>query len=538
MLPRSILTESREIAHHASCDERSASQSRLISEFLATVSLESAAIETYELFSSYVDSLSPASRTRSSTVLSLEKFILWAICIAMKPLDEFTTSDLKEFLIFCSRPPETWVGAWKTRFVICNNSEAHNASWKPFRQAICCPDMGNVINRFFKYLSPVLGSQPMLSSSDLAPAPREPISDVDDYVALRYLEYLADLAPSNTRVLERSLFVFSVCYYLEFKFKELRAERVNFSMACFSAIGSDTPIFTMRGRLRDYNIAIPLALVVATIRYRQSLGLSPIPSVHEDDPIFTEGQVDKLMSRLPRMPGLGRSASKLLDRAISFRVAKIVEPSTFRISRSESARQYRLSWERKQILNGLGINRSEESLDTKSAYNTQERPSPLCGLSHNKVITLSEHQSLVYAATNFSKSRSELVLVSLGALRLYGALSADRLKLVAFEKLLLWSIYVKNKSFRSLTVLDAREFYEFCLSPPMSWTQNSSQRRFAFGEGEVVPNPNWTPFLKITELDNDMCLRAGRIIDWCENVYNSLIALEIVRINIFLNILN
>ena len=122
---------------------------------------------------------------------------------------------------------------------------------------------------------------------------------------------------------------------------------------------------------------------------------------------------------------------------------------------------------------------------------------------------------------------------SLEILRIYRSCSADRLKLVAFEKLLLWSIYIKCKSFYSLTPLDAHEFYAFCLAPPASWTGNYSRARLDAGAMGVQPNPSWTPFIHISGGDQERILRAARIMDWCDNVSNSLLVIESIKINIF-----
>lgn len=534
VFPRSILTNRGETAHRAEADERSTSQATLILGYLALFPAETGAVETYEHFCRYADSLPSSIRSKSRIVVFLEKFVLWAICIARKPLSEFSAPDLRAFSAFCARPPVAWIGGRNERFVIDKGTERHNEDWKPFLQSIADPARGYVTNRFFKYLSSDLGVQPRLSSSEFYKAPRAPFSGQDDSQAQQYLQYLANLTPAS-KVSERSLFVFSVCYHLRLSFKEWRSERSHFSMACFSSMGSSDPHFTMRGDMRDYNIAIPQALIDSIIRYRNGLGLSSIPSLDDGDPILTEALLDKLMWRLPKMPGVGRSPSELLDRAVGFRISQLDTPAPAPApapSGSESSRQYRLSWERKQVSKSRRAVHHQDSADLDTGYHTQERPPPLFGMQQREVLLFSTTQGQAYVSRCFPANCCKIALESLEILRAYRSCSADRLKLIALEKLLLWSVCVKHKSFYSLTPLDAREFYEFCLAPPSSWTGNYPQTRLGVGDPGVLPNPDWTPF-RISGGDKESGIRAGRIMDWCYNVYNSLLVIESVKLNIF-----
>lgn len=467
----------------------------------------------------------------------LEKFVLWALCIARKPLAEFTAADLRAFSAFCARPPETWIGGRNARFDIDEGTERLSEDWKPFVQPISEPQFGYLLNRFFEFLSLDLGVQPKLSSSDLYRPPRVQFSEQDDSQAQAYLQYLANLTPP-TKVSERSLFVCSVCYHLCFSFKEWRSARLHFSMSCFSSIGSDDPHFIMRGHLRDYSIPIPQALVDTIVRYRHGLGMSAIPSSDEVDPILTEALLNKLMWRLPKMPGVECSPSELLDRAVDFRVIRLDQPAPIRPSRSETSRQYRLGWTRKQLSKAHGVIHHQDTADLDTDYHKQDRPPPLFGMHQRDVIVFTKAQAQAYVESCFPKKCFNIAMDSLELIRAYRSCSADRLKLVALEKLLLWSIYVKQKSLYSLMPLDGREFYEFCLLPPASWTTSYAQTRLHVEVKSVMPNPKWAPFVRISGGDHEMVVRAARIIDWCDNVCDSLLKIESIKINIFSSLLD
>ncbi len=401
----------------------------------------------------------------------LEKFVLWAICIARKPLAEFTAADLRAFSAFSARPPETWIGVRSARFDINEGTERLSEDWKPFVQPITDPESGYVLNRFFKFLSLDLGVQPKLASCDLYRAPRVPFSEQDDSQAQAYLQYSA---------------------------------RLHFSMSCFSSIGSEDPRFTMRGHLRDYSIPVPQSLIDTIARYRQGLGMSAIPSVDEVDPILTEALLNKLMWRLPKMPGLECSPSELLDRAVGFRVSQHDQPAPIRPSSSETSRQYRLGWTRKQLLKARGVILHQDTLDLDTDYHKQNCPLPLFGMHQREVLVFTKPQAQAYVESCFPKKCFTVAMDSFEVIRAYRSCSADRLKLVALEKLLLWSICVKQKSLHSLRPLDGREFYEFCLSPPASWTTSYAQARLHVEIKSVMPNPKWAPFVRISGGDHDM----------------------------------
>ncbi|WP_345956847.1 hypothetical protein Q9323_11310 [Pseudomonas fulva] len=539
VIPRSILTDRGETAcctkakanGSIEADRRSTSQSALIYSYLALFPVNIAAVETYEHFCRYAQCLPSGLRSKSRIVGFLEKFVLWAICIARKPLDEFTASDIRDFSAFCAEPPESWIGTRKARFVINAGTECHAGDWKPFGQSITEPELGYVINRFFKFLSPELGKQPRLSSSDMYKAPRAPFSELDDSQALKYLQYLANLLPC-TKISERSLFVFAVCYHLRLSFKEWRSERSLLSMACFSSIDSSNPYFIMRGHLRDYHIPVPQALVDEVYRYRRSLGLTAVPSPEEIDPILTQALLNKVMYRLPKMSGLDFSPSVLLDRALGFHSSQL-DPPAPATSESESSRQYRLAWKLKQLSRPRKDIHQQAPGDQDARYHLQECPHPLFGMRHREVFVLSKPQAQAYAKSCFPKSLFNIVMESFEILRAYRSCSADRLKLVALEKLLLWSIYVKGKSLYSLTPFDAYEFYAFCLAPPASWTGCYARARLDAGAMSVQPNHSWTPFIHIPGGDQERVLRAARIMNWCDNICNSLLVIEVININIF-----
>ncbi len=69
------------------------------------------------------------------------------------------------------------------------------------------------------------------------------------------------------------------------------------------------------------------------------------------------------------------------------------------------------------------------------------------------------------------------------------------------ERLLLWSLIIREKPVTELKRLDAEAFLEFCKNPPVSWVGPVIRNRFladsddtSCSGSDIVPNPKWRPF--------------------------------------------
>jgi hypothetical protein len=69
------------------------------------------------------------------------------------------------------------------------------------------------------------------------------------------------------------------------------------------------------------------------------------------------------------------------------------------------------------------------------------------------------------------------------------------------ERLLLWSLIIREKPVSELKRLDAEAFLEFCKNPPASWVGPIIRNRFladaddtSSSGSDLVPNPKWKPF--------------------------------------------
>ncbi|MHC2148935.1 tyrosine-type recombinase/integrase [Pseudomonas sp. 210_17 TE3656] len=71
------------------------------------------------------------------------------------------------------------------------------------------------------------------------------------------------------------------------------------------------------------------------------------------------------------------------------------------------------------------------------------------------------------------------------------------------ERLLLWSLLIRNCSLLELRRSDAEAFLEFCLRPPESWVGQVVRNRYLSGHSVdgccLMPNPAWRPFVTSTK---------------------------------------
>lgn len=62
------------------------------------------------------------------------------------------------------------------------------------------------------------------------------------------------------------------------------------------------------------------------------------------------------------------------------------------------------------------------------------------------------------------------------------------------ERLLLWSLLVKQKPVDELKKSDILEYADFCWKPPVNWICLGNYEKFTFNNGVYIFNPSWAPF--------------------------------------------
>ena len=67
------------------------------------------------------------------------------------------------------------------------------------------------------------------------------------------------------------------------------------------------------------------------------------------------------------------------------------------------------------------------------------------------------------------------------------------------EHFLHWSWLIAGKSLREIRREDIEQYVEFAKYPPPAWIGTQQAARFIERQGERLPNPDWRPYVKITE---------------------------------------
>lgn len=78
------------------------------------------------------------------------------------------------------------------------------------------------------------------------------------------------------------------------------------------------------------------------------------------------------------------------------------------------------------------------------------------------------------------------------------------------ERLLLWSLLIRERPLLDLRRSDAEEFLNFCMSPPPGWIGKIVRNRYLSKNYSIAPNPDWRPFATSREA-NCYKLTAGSI---------------------------
>ena len=107
--------------------------------------------------------------------------------------------------------------------------------------------------------------------------------------------------------------------------------------------------------------------------------------------------------------------------------------------------------------------------------------------------------------------------------------SKNRYKVSAFEKLVLWCLFIRGRDVLKLTDQDATDFLVFCLTPPRHWCSNLPASK---GTGVGRLSTEWRPY-KLIVNEMKLNLRAVRIFEQCSAVAQDLIDMAALGYNPF-----
>jgi len=239
----------------------------------------------------------------------LEKLLQWTWVIANKTLKELKREDIEAFIVFCQKPPKSWIGLYKyPRFIEKEGVRIPNPKWRPFTISISktarskgdTPEIKNfklssdsvretfaILSSFYNYLlqeeyvlaNPVAlirQKSKFIRKQQCSPKIRR-LSELQwQYV----MQAAQDMATNNPDLHERTLFMLTALYAMYLRISELAAsKRWTPTMNHFYRDNDNNWWFTTVGKgNKQRQIAVSNAMLAALKRWRKYLGLTSLPS--------------------------------------------------------------------------------------------------------------------------------------------------------------------------------------------------------------------------------------------------------------------
>ncbi len=253
----------------------------------------------------------------------IERLLHWAALYCKKTIKALRREDMLEYLAFCQKPPQHWVGYNKpARFIEQEGARIPNPEWRPFVVTISkaarrkgveldikqfklatgsLRELLAILSSFFSYLvqenyadiNPIalIRQKNQLIRSFQSQAKIRRLSELQwQYV----IETARKLADTNGVLHERTLFIMSALYSMYLRISELTAsKRWMPKMNDFARDGDGNWWFTTVGKgNKERQIAVSETLLEALKRWRKHLGLSSLPSAADYTPLLarTKGQ--------------------------------------------------------------------------------------------------------------------------------------------------------------------------------------------------------------------------------------------------------
>ncbi len=258
---------------------------------------------------------SPA--TYNSYRRELERLLQWAWRIEAVSVLSLKREQIEAFIQFCQQPPLAWIGTKQVpRFLLREGQRVANPAWRPFVTTVAKADFPagaqadpkqyapsqaaikasfTVLSSFYTYLvqegrlvaNPValIRQKSRFVRKDQLKPPIRRISTLQwDYV----LESAEQLAQANPAEHERTLFILHCLFAMYLRISELVADaRSTPLMSHFRKDQDGHWWFHVTGKgNKQRTVTVCDAMLKALKRYRQALGLSPLPAPTEQTPLI------------------------------------------------------------------------------------------------------------------------------------------------------------------------------------------------------------------------------------------------------------
>ncbi|MCX7115096.1 MAG: site-specific integrase [Gammaproteobacteria bacterium] len=247
----------------------------------------------------------------------IERLLHWSWVIHHSSIASLKREDIEAFVRFCQSPPPQWVGLHKVnRFIPVLGRREPNAQWRPFVVTIskvarkrgqevslqqfrlsegALTELFAILSTFFNFLV----SEEYVSSNPVALIRQKskfirkrqqqaPIRRLSLLQWEKVLEVTEELAQAEPEKHERTRFMLTMLFGMYLRISELAAsERWVPCMNHFSKDSQGYWWFVTVGKgNKQRQIAVSDAMLASLARWRVFLGMTPMPSVADQSPLF------------------------------------------------------------------------------------------------------------------------------------------------------------------------------------------------------------------------------------------------------------
>jgi len=287
-------------------------EARPVSPYIASSGVKGAHTD-YEHALAFLYSYRGSRDTFAAYRREVERLLQWCWFVKQCSLTELKRTDIESYIDFCQQPPLNWIAS-KTlaRYVEKQGERITNDEWRPFvaKKTRQTPDNAPrdfalsakalqaifaILGSFYTYLiqEEYSESNPvaLIRQKSKYLRKRQQKDKIRRLTELQWsyvVETAEMLANDDPTSHERTLFVVQALYGMYLRISELTAtERWAPQMGHFNMDLDGNWWFTTVGKgNKERDISVSDAMLAALKRYRQFLGLSPLPSPNEPTPLI------------------------------------------------------------------------------------------------------------------------------------------------------------------------------------------------------------------------------------------------------------
>ena len=301
--------------HFEACPDPFAHPRPSVPEYLP-LAAQTTYLDDYWFGLRFIHSYDGSAATMNAYRREVERLLQWSWLIRQASVLTLKRDDIEQFIRFCQSPPAAWIGVKHcSRFVKTSTGRCTNPDWRPFVATISKtqtraghhPDpkryvlsqaavrnMFAILSSFYRYLQQeeVISSNPVAlirqKSKFLTTPQRREVRRLSPLQWDFVLETVHGLALADPVRHERSLFIMQCLYAMYVRISELVADaRHTPKMSDFHRDSDGHWWFDVVGKgNKERSISVSDAMLEALRRYRQHLGLSPLPVPGDNTPLI------------------------------------------------------------------------------------------------------------------------------------------------------------------------------------------------------------------------------------------------------------